>query len=228
MLREDDFNVTVSSAEEYVFPSVDLLNAKKSDSSGMDNENTLRAKAMKLEDTLHSFNIDAQVTNVTQGPAVTRYEVHPNSGVKVKLEDDRDIMKKVTVEDLKHYGLIPEFLGRLPIISVMEALTEDMLYDILTKPHNALVKQYQALLKFDDVELEFDESALEYIAKEAMKQETGARALRAIIEKFMLDIMFEVPKDHLIGKVVITGDYIQGKGAPIISLRNEAALPAGE
>ena len=84
MLREDDFNVTVSSAEEYVFPSVDLLNTKKSDSSGMDNENTLRAKAMKLEDTLHSFNIDAQVTNVTQGPAVTRYEVHPNSGVKVK------------------------------------------------------------------------------------------------------------------------------------------------
>ena len=151
-----------------------------------------------------------------------------NSGVKVKLDDDRDIMKKVTVEDLKQYGLIPEFLGRLPIISVMEALTEDMLYDILTKPHNALVKQYQALLKFDDVELEFDESALEYIAKEAMKQETGARALRAIIEKFMLDIMFEVPKDHLIGKVVITGDYIQGKGAPIISLRDEAALPAGE
>ena len=151
-----------------------------------------------------------------------------NSGVKVKLDDDRDIMQKVTVEDLKKYGLIPEFLGRLPIISVMESLTEDMLYDILTKPHNALVKQYQALLKFDDVDLEFDQSALEYIAKEAMKQETGARALRAIIEKFMLDIMFEVPKDHLIGKVVITGDYIQGKGAPIISLRDEAALPAGE
>lgn len=151
-----------------------------------------------------------------------------NSGVKVKLDDDRDIMKKVTVEDLKKYGLIPEFLGRLPIISVMEALTVDMLFDILTKPHNALVKQYQALLKFDDVELEFDQSALEIIAQEAMKQETGARALRAIIEKFMLDIMFEVPKDNLIGKVTITGDYIQGKGAPIIALRDEAALPAGE
>ena len=152
-----------------------------------------------------------------------------NSGVKVKLDDDRDIMKKVTVEDLKKYGLIPEFLGRLPIISVMEALTEEMLYDILTKPHNALVKQYQALLKFDDVDLEFDESALEIIAKKAMEQETGARALRAIIEKFMLDIMFEVPKDHLIGKVVITGDYIEGRGAPIISLRDDvAALPAAE
>ena len=151
-----------------------------------------------------------------------------NSGVKVNHEADRDIMKQVTVEDLKKYGLIPEFLGRLPIISVMEALTEDMLYDILTKPHNALVKQYQALLSFDDVELEFDESALRYIAGQALVQETGARALRAIIEKFMLDIMFEVPKDHLIGKVTITGDYIQGKGAPIIALRDELALPVGE
>ena len=151
-----------------------------------------------------------------------------NSGVKVNHEADRDIMKQVTVEDLKKYGLIPEFLGRLPIISVMEALTEEMLYDILTKPHNALVKQYQALLSFDDVELEFDDSALRYIASQALVQETGARALRAIIEKFMLDIMFEVPKDHLIGKVTITGDYIQGKGAPIIALRDELALPAGE
>ena len=151
-----------------------------------------------------------------------------NSGVKVNHEADRDIMKQVTVEDLKKYGLIPEFLGRLPIISVMEALTEEMLYDILTKPHNALVKQYQALLSFDDVELEFDDSALRYIASQALVQETGARALRAIIEKFMLDIMFEVPKDHLIGKVTITGDYIQGKGAPIIALRDEPALPAGE
>ena len=151
-----------------------------------------------------------------------------NSGVKVKHDEDRDIMKKVTVEDLKKYGLIPEFLGRLPIISVMEALTEEMLFDILTKPHNALVKQYQALLKFDDVDLEFDQSALKIIAQEAMKQETGARALRAIIEKFMLDIMFEVPKDNLIGKVTITGDYIQGKGAPVIALRDEMALPAAQ
>ncbi len=83
-LKADDFNVTVSSAEEYRFPDVELLKVRKADRSGMDNEQTLRAKAMKLEDTLHSFNIDAQVTNVTQGPAVTRYEVHPNSGVKVK------------------------------------------------------------------------------------------------------------------------------------------------
>lgn len=151
-----------------------------------------------------------------------------SSGLKIKHDEDRDIMKQTTVEDLKKYGLIPEFLGRLPIISTMEALTEEMLYDILTKPHNALVKQYQALLKFDDVELEFDESALQIIAKEALKQETGARALRAIIERFMLDIMFEVPKDHMIGKVTITGDYIQGKGAPVIALRDELALPEGE
>ena len=148
------------------------------------------------------------------------------SSLKVDYSEDRDIMCQVTVEDLKKYGLIPEFLGRLPIVCTMRALTEQMLYDILTIPKNALTKQYQALLDYDKVELEFEQSALEVIAREALKQETGARALRAIIEKFMLDIMFEVPKDQMIGKVVITGDYIEGKGAPIIALRDEPALPA--
>ena len=149
------------------------------------------------------------------------------SALKENYSDDRDIMTHVTTEDLKQYGLIPEFIGRLPIICTMNALTEDMLYDILTVPQNALTKQYKALLEFDDVELEFDDSALREIAQRALKEETGARALRAIIEKFMLNIMYEVPKDKMIGKVTITGDYIREEGAPVIGLREGHALPQG-
>ena len=150
-----------------------------------------------------------------------------SSAVKETFEGDRNIISNVTTEDLKKYGLIPEFIGRLPIICTMEALTEDMLLDILTKPHDAIVKQYQVLMDYDDVELEFDESALRVIANKALAEETGARALRAIIEKFMLNIMFEVPKDKLIAHVTITGDYIEGHGAPVIGLRGqENALPA--
>ncbi len=150
-----------------------------------------------------------------------------SSALKENYSDDRDIMTHVTTEDLKQYGLIPEFIGRLPIICTMNALTEDMLYDILTVPQNALTKQYKALLAFDDVELEFDDSALREIAQRALKEETGARALRAIIEKFMLNIMYEVPKDKMIGKVTITGDYIREQGAPIIGLREGHVLPEG-
>lgn len=147
------------------------------------------------------------------------------SAVRENYDEDRDILKNVKVEDLKEYGLIPEFLGRLPILCTMEALDEQMLFDILVKPHDALIKQYQALMAFDDVELEFDESALREIARLALEQDTGARALRAIIERFMLDIMYEVPKDDTIGSVVITGDYIKGNGAPIIRPRGQQALP---
>ena len=150
------------------------------------------------------------------------------SALKEDYSQDRDVMTHVTTEDLKKYGLIPEFIGRLPIICTMNALTEEMLHDILTVPQNALTRQYKALLAYDDVELEFDESALSEIAKRAMKEETGARALRAIIEKFMLNIMYEVPKDKTIGSVGITGDYIRGEGAPIIGLRGGNKLPAGD
>ena len=147
------------------------------------------------------------------------------SAVRENYDEDRDILKNVKVEDLKEYGLIPEFLGRLPILCTMEALDEQMLFDILVKPHDALIKQYQALMAFDDVELEFDESALREIARLALEQDTGARARRAIIERFMLDIMYEVPKDDTIGSVVITGDYIKSNGAPIIRPRGQQALP---
>ena len=103
----------------------------------------------------------------------------------------------------------------------MEALDEQMLFDILVKPHDALIKQYQALMAFDDVELEFDESALREIARLALEQDTGARALRAIIERFMLDIMYEIPKDDTIGSVTITRDYIENHGNPEIHLRDQ-------
>ena len=149
------------------------------------------------------------------------------ANLKANFDEERDIFEQVRTEDLKDYGLIPEFIGRLPVSCPMEALDEDMLYDILTKPHDALVKQYQALLGYDGVELEFTDDALRVIARKALAEDTGARGLRAIIEKFMLNIMYEVPKDQNIGAVAITGDYIEGHGAPIIRLRGEMALPDG-
>ena len=115
--------------------------------------------------------------------------------------------------------MIPEFLGRLPVLFTLDALDKDMYIKILKEPKNAILKQYQKLLELDEVLLEFDDSAYEAIADLAMEKNTGARALRAIIEKFMLDIMYEIPRDDNIGKVTITGDYIRGKGSPVIELR---------
>jgi ATP-dependent Clp protease ATP-binding subunit ClpX len=127
----------------------------------------------------------------------------------------------VTVEDIKKFGMIPEFIGRLPIICPMDSLNLESYIKILREPKNAILKQYQKLLELDEVKLNFDDSALEAIAKKAMERDTGARALRAIIEEFMLDIMYEIPKDENIGEVTITGDYINGKGGPVIKIRTE-------
>lgn len=139
--------------------------------------------------------------------------------LKDTFDKEKNIHNQVTIEDLKKYGMIPEFLGRLPILFTLDGLTEDMLVDILCEPKNAILKQYQKLLALDEVDLHFDESALRAIAKKAMEKDTGARALRAIIEEFMLDIMYEIPKDDNIGTVTITGDYIEGKGGPVIEIR---------
>lgn len=144
-----------------------------------------------------------------------------NSTLKDEADEDRNILSKVTVEDLRKYGMIPEFLGRLPIICALSALDKDMLIRILKEPKNAILKQYQKLLALDEVDLKFDDSALSAIADKAMEKDTGARALRAIIEEFMLDIMYEIPKDDNIGRVTITGDYINGKGGPVIEIRGE-------
>lgn len=142
--------------------------------------------------------------------------------LKDKYDKDKNILDKVTVEDLRKFGMIPEFIGRLPVIYTLQGLTKEMMIKILKEPKNAILKQYQKLLELDEVKLEFDDSALEAIAKKAMEKDTGARALRAIIEEFMLDIMYEIPKDDNIGQVTITGAYIEGTGGPIIDIRNNS------
>lgn len=142
--------------------------------------------------------------------------------LKDKYDRDKTILEKVTIEDLRNFGMIPEFLGRLPIVFTLKGLDEDMMIKILKEPRNAILKQYQKLLALDEVDLEFDEGALRAIAKKAMEKDTGARALRAIIEEFMLDIMYEIPKDDNIGEVTITRAYIEGTGGPVIQLRGQA------
>lgn len=139
--------------------------------------------------------------------------------LKDKYDNDPDILSKAAVEDLREFGMIPEFLGRLPVIFTLQGLTKDMLVQILHAPKNAIIKQYQKLLALDEVDLKFDDDALGSIAEKAMEKKTGARALRAIIEEFMLDIMYEIPKDDTIGRVTITRDYIEHKGAPLIEMR---------
>ena len=147
-----------------------------------------------------------------------------NADLKDKYDQDKDLLSKVSTEDLRNFGMIPEFLGRLPIICTLRGLDEDMLVKILKEPKNAILKQYQKLLALDEVKLDFDEDALRAIARKAMKKDTGARALRAIIEDFMLDIMYEIPKDDSIGQVTITESYIEGTGGPVITLRGQAPL----
>ena len=139
--------------------------------------------------------------------------------LKDKYDKDPNILKKVTNEDLREFGMIPEFLGRLPVLFTLDALDKDMYIKILKEPKNAILKQYKKLLALDEVDLQFDDSAYEAIAEKALEKNTGARALRAIIEEFMLDIMYQIPRDDSIGRVIITGDYVNGKGNPIIELR---------
>ena len=144
--------------------------------------------------------------------------------LKDKYDKEKNILEKVTVEDLRKFGMIPEFIGRLPIIFTLQGLDEEKLVRILKEPKNAILKQYQKLLALDEVKLEFEEDALLAIARKAMKKDTGARGLRSIIEEFMLDIMYEIPKDDNIGQVTITKAYIEGTGGPLISMRGQALL----
>ncbi len=144
--------------------------------------------------------------------------------LKDKYDNDENLLAKVTTEDVRKFGMIPEFLGRLPVMFTLEALTEDMLVRILKEPKNAIIRQYEKLLAMDEVKLIFDEDALHSIAKEAKEKKVGARALRSIIEDFMLDIMYEIPKDDNIGMVTITKDYVEKKGGPLITMRGCAAI----
>jgi len=143
--------------------------------------------------------------------------------LKDKYDEEKDILTKVVLEDLRKFGMVPEFLGRLPIVFSLEGLNEDMLVSILQKPKNAILKQYQKLLALDEVKLNFSDEALHAIAKQAIERDTGARALRAIIEEYMLDIMYEIPKDDNIGEVVITKEYIEHSGGPKILMRGQGA-----
>ncbi len=141
-----------------------------------------------------------------------------------KYDNEEDILRYLTIEDLRKYGMIPEFLGRLPVLFTLSPLSKEMLVDILKEPKNAILKQYQKLLALDEVDLQFEDGALMAIAEKALEKDTGARALRAIIEKFMLDIMYEIPKDENIGRVIITEDYIRNNGLPVIEMRQYLQL----
>ena len=140
-------------------------------------------------------------------------------------DQDSDIVSQVTIDDLRELGMIPEFIGRLPVIFTLKGLDEAALVKILKEPKNAIIKQYQKLLALDEVDLQFDDGALEAIAKRAIEKKTGARALRSIIEELMLDIMYQIPKDDNIGRVTITQPYVEHRGGPLIEMRGIFSLP---
>ncbi|AKI35490.1 TPA: ATP-dependent Clp protease ATP-binding subunit ClpX [Streptococcus pyogenes] len=133
-----------------------------------------------------------------------------------KIDDNASYMQEIISEDIQKFGLIPEFIGRLPVVAALEQLKTSDLIRILTEPRNALVKQYQALLSYDGVELAFDKEALEAIANKAIERKTGARGLRSIIEETMLDIMFEIPSQEDVTKVRITKAAVEGKSKPVL------------
>ena len=126
------------------------------------------------------------------------------------------MLKEVTPQDLVKFGLIPEFVGRVPISVSLEGLDEDALIRILKEPKNALVKQYQKLFELDDVKLTFEEDAIRAIAKQAFERKTGARGLRSIMEKVMMDVMFNIPSDDTIEECVITKEAVDGTSKPLV------------
>ncbi|MDR2648702.1 MAG: ATP-dependent Clp protease ATP-binding subunit ClpX, partial [Clostridiales bacterium] len=141
---------------------------------------------------------------------------------KEKMQDD--ILKDLQPQDLHKYGLIPELIGRLPVVVTLQALDETALLTILTEPKNALTRQYKYLFELDNVLLEFDRDALTAIAKMAIERETGARGLRAIVESFMTSVMYEIPSDSTVEKCIITKETVEGKQAPTI-IYNEHREP---
>jgi ATP-dependent Clp protease ATP-binding subunit ClpX len=137
------------------------------------------------------------------------------SSEKQKIDDAKAdysiVIEQVVPEDIIEYGMIPEIVGRLPVITTLSALDEEALVDILTKPRNALIRQYKAFFKMEDAELEFTDDAIRALAKKAMKRDTGARALRAIAEELMIDFMYRLPEEPKPGKYIITSDIVEGK-----------------
>ena len=126
------------------------------------------------------------------------------------------LLKEATPQDLVKFGLIPEFVGRMPINVALEGLDEEALKRILKEPKNALIKQYQRLFDLDGVKLEFEEEAVDAIAKMAMERKTGARGLRSIMEHAMMDVMYRIPSDETIEECVITKNAVEGKSGPLV------------
>ncbi len=136
-----------------------------------------------------------------------------------KFDKGENPLHYVEVDDLTHYGLIPEFVGRLPVIAVLDELTEEELIRVLVEPRNALVKQYKKLFEMEGVELEFTEDSLVEIARESIRRKTGARGLRAIMEELMLDVMFEIPSLHDVKKVLVSAEVVKNKLKPIYIMK---------
>jgi ATP-dependent Clp protease ATP-binding subunit ClpX len=153
-------------------------------------------------------------------------------GADVKGETDKknlsELFKDVEPQDLVKYGLIPEFIGRLPVVASLAELSEDALIQILQEPKNAITKQYGALLSLEGVELEFREDALRAIASKAMSRKTGARGLRSIVEAVLLDTMYDLPSNPDVAKVVIDETVIKGESAPLLIYENTDKKAASE
>ena len=146
-------------------------------------------------------------------------------GADIHRRSDRkpgEVLNEVQAEDLLHFGLIPEFVGRLPVIATLDALTEEALVDILTKPKNALIKQYQKLFEFEDVRLRFSEGSLRAIARQAFRRKSGARGLRSILEHVMLDLMYDIPSRDDVEECIISEEVIEQGTQPLLALKQEA------
>ncbi|MBQ8813802.1 MAG: ATP-dependent Clp protease ATP-binding subunit ClpX [Lachnospiraceae bacterium] len=151
----------------------------------------------------------------------TKSSIGFQAELKGRFDNEKNLLLQANMDDLRKFGMIPEFLGRLPVLVALEELTKEMLVQILKEPKNAILKQYKKLMAMDEVKLEFEDEALGLIAEKALEKHTGARALRAILEEYMLDIMYQVPKDSNIGKVTITRAYLENTGGPRIELRGQ-------
>ena len=147
-----------------------------------------------------------------------------NAEITHKSEENiGEVLKKILPQDLVKFGLIPEFVGRVPMVVSLDQLDETALERILTEPKNAIVKQYEKLFELDDVQLTFEPEALKEVAKKSLERKTGARGLRAIMEQSMLDLMYQIPSDESIESCVVTKDVIDGTGEPIITRRESRA-----
>ena len=145
-----------------------------------------------------------------------------NAEIQEKTDVDvGEMFHKVLPQDLIKFGLIPEFVGRVPVVVALDSLDEEALVRILREPKNAIIRQYQALFSLDEVELEFTEDAVREVAKKSFERKTGARGLRSILESVMNEVMFEIPSDDTISKCIITKEAVDGTGKPVIEYRTE-------